>query len=306
MYINQRRIINVDSVLAEFKHNDEVRIILGNPKKFTKELENIGFSSVEIGDSVLPKIIGSATRYNAEGRYELLRNLPKEEYCVDRDFTFLAYGKHEMTKTVTFTYHRYQRKLISAPAQELSIILDKDENKILSSDLITYSEDTKPLIKHIINMFLEIFGECQLVDKDLISRIRTPIRKLNWTLLPKGTMSKEKLEETLSKITNMGSNTTAREIYSRINYINSFKPDFFATGNGGFNEYIVLGFEEKKLFVLENRKPRNATYIFTENWEEITRLTKADILREGHQEHRLLHNSNWKERLKQILTADEQ
>lgn len=301
MYINQKRIMSVDNVLLEFKEGEEVYIILNLASNLSKKLEDIGFNTLDIGSSVLPKKIGSVSRYNADGKYELLREEPKEPYCIDRDMTFLAYGKHEVTKSVTFTYKRYQRKLILAPTQELSIILDKDNKKIISSDLITYNKENKKLIKHVINLFLELFGECQLVDKNLISRIKTPIKKLNWNIMPKGKMPWKELEKQLLNTTNISSSRNSKEIYARINYINSFEPDFFAVGNGGFNDYIVLGFEKKNIFILENRLPKNATYVFKKNWEEITKLTKAQILAENLQEDRIIHSSSWKDKIKKYL-----
>jgi hypothetical protein len=302
MYLNQSRIMNVDNVLMEFSDGEELYIIVENVDTHNKTLSNIGFSSpFNLGDSVLPISKGSVSRYNADGTFKLLRSLPKEPYSIDRDLTFLAYGKHQMSKTVTFNYKRFQRELISAPIQELIITQDKDGNKIISSTSIIFNSANKKLIKHTINLFLEIFKECHIVDKDLISRVKTPIKKLHWNLLPKGKMPWDTLKKHLEKNTNIKSNKNYKEIYARINYLNSFEPDFMATGNGGFNDYVVLGFESKNIYILENRKPQNATYIFENNWQDLTRLTKADILKENLQKARLIHTSNWKDNIKNYI-----
>ncbi len=302
MYISQKRVMKVDNFLNEFKEGEEICLILNNALKYTNKLEEIGFDhSLTVGDSILPKVKGSVSRFNANGKFELLRNEPKEAYSIDREMEWLAYGKHPQSKLITFTYNRFQRKLIDAPAQELIVMIDKDNNKIISSKLIKFTQENKSLIKHKVNLFLELFGECQLVDKNLISRIKTPINKLNWNLLPKGKMPWKELEKHLKDKMNFESNRNYKEIYARINYINSFEPDFLATGNGGFNDYVVLGFESRNIFILENRKPQNATYIFKNNWKDITKLSKGEILRESLQDKRFIHNSNWKENIKQIL-----
>lgn len=302
MYISQKRIMKVNSFFCDFKEDEEIYLILNNALKHVDRLEKIGFNpSLVVGDVILPKVIGSISNFNANGKFELLKKEPKETYCVDREWEWLAYGKHPMSKLITYTYNRFQRKLIDAPAEELTVMLDKDNNKIISSRLIKFTPENKPLIKHNINLFLELFGECQLVDRDLISRIKTPIKKLNWNLLPKGKKPWKDLEKQLKDTTDIESNKNFKEIYARINYINSFEPDFLATGNGGFNDYIVLGFESRNIFILENRKPQNATYIFRNNWQEVTKLTKKEILEENLQDTRLIHNFNWKENIKQIL-----
>lgn len=302
MHILQKKVIQVDSYLSEFQEGEEICLILNNPTTHIDKLEKIGFNpSLIIGSSILPKAIGSISSFNANGKFELLRKEPKETYNVEREFEWLAYGKHQMSKSVIFTYNRFKRKLIDAPNLELIITKDNDNNKIVSSRLIKFTNENKMLIKHQINLFLELFGECQLVDKNLLSRIKTPIKRLNWNLLPKGKMPWVKLEEHLNKKTDISSTQNYKEIYARINYINSFEPDFYATGNGGFNDYVVLGFENKNIFVLENRKPQNATYIFKNNWTDVTKLTKAEILRENLQDNRLIHNLNWKKDIKEIL-----
>ena len=302
MHISQRRIMKIDAYLNEFKVGEEIYIIQNNTSKYTKKLEEIGFdSSLIVGNSVLPKAIGSVSRFNANGKFELLRDESKETYIIDREIKWLAFGKHPMSRLVTFSYNRYKRKLIDAPAQELVVMTDKDDNKIISSKLITFTLENKLLIKHNVNLFLELFGECQLVDKNLISRIKTPIKRLNWNLLPKGKMPWNELENHLKDKTDIELNRNSKEIYARINYINSFEPDFIATGNGGFNDYVVLGFKSMDIFVLENRKPQNATYIFRNNWQDITKLSKREILKESLQDKRLIHNLNWKENIQKIL-----
>jgi hypothetical protein len=298
MILTNKRIRNIDNVLFNFKENEEVLIILYNAEKYKDILEKLGFNKLDCGETVLPKSVGSISKYNADGKYELLRNLPKENYYMYMDI--LAFGKYDIT--VTIPRKRFQRNLIDAPSEELIIDLDKDGEKIVSSKLIKITEENKPLIKHIINLFLEIFGECHIVDKNLISRIPTPTKRLNWNLLPKGTMSWEKLETHLESNIKVKSIKNLKDIYARINYINSFKPNFVATGNAGFNDYIVLGFEDKNLYILENHKPQNATYIFEKNWEELTKYTKGDILREKWHKKRLLHTQSWREEIKKILT----
>ena len=301
MFINQKRVGNINNYLGQFSDGDEIRIILNNPNQFLNKLKDIGFNKINIGEVVLPKSIGAVSNYNANGKYNLLRTLPKEAYYQDVDMNWLAFGKHPVSRTITYTRLRYQKKLISSPSEELAVILDKDNNEIISSSLLIYDNSNNEKIKHIVNLFLELFGECQVVDKNLISRVVTPIKKLNWNILPSGKMPWDILKAHLSTNTNINSLSNPNEIYKRINYINSFEPDFIVTGNGGFNDYIVLGFVSKNLYVLENNKPQNATYIFEDNWANITKLSKAQILEETLQKARLIHHINWKRNIKRYL-----
>lgn len=301
MFLNQTRIRNIDNVLAEFAEGEEVLVILNDAKKYEDILKSIGFDTINVGDSVLPKAKGNVSSYNANGKFRLLRDLPKERIYISQIRNVEDWHGTSHTIYPLIPYNRFQRELIDAPSQELYILKDKDDKEIVCSDLIKNTEENKLLIKHIINLFLEIFKECQVVDKDLISRIKTPIKKLNWNLLPKGKMPWNQLEKYLDENQDIQASKNSKEIYARINYINSFEPNFIATGNGGFNDYIVLGFEDKNLYLLENRKPQNATYIFENNWEELTQFTKADILRGKLQKGRLIHTESWKDNIKEYL-----
>ena len=58
-----------------------------------------------------------------------------------------------------------------------------DEDVIRSDEL---HKDEKDRIRHIINMFLEIFGMCEIVDTDHIPISAGNVRTVEWTILPPG------------------------------------------------------------------------------------------------------------------------
>jgi hypothetical protein len=57
----------------------------------------------------------------------------------------------------------------------------------------------------------------------------------------------------------------------------------------GFNGYIVFGYADLGLFVLESLEHGNATYVFGQDWEQLSALTKKEILHGGLQEERIIH-----------------
>lgn len=72
----------------------------------------------------------------------------------------------------------------------------------------------------------------------------------------------------------------------RIRTITRHEPDFMAVGLGGFSEYIVFGFTGRNRYVFESPESGNATYIFRNEWEAVSQLTKRQILQEQLQETR--------------------
>ena len=88
------------------------------------------------------------------------------------------------------------------------------------------------------------------------------------------------------------------------NLINEYNPDFIAYGSSGFRGYIVFGFCKKNLFFLESIFPNNATYIFESDWEELSKLTKSEILNHNLQKGRLIHNANWPTEFEKYMNAN--
>jgi len=87
----------------------------------------------------------------------------------------------------------------------------------------------------------------------------------------------------------------------RLKTITLYDPEFVAIGQAGFEGYLVFGFPAKNLFILESLYTGNATYIFEENWETLSKLTKAEILRDGLQKERIIHREGWERNIKTYL-----
>jgi hypothetical protein len=75
-----------------------------------------------------------------------------------------------------------------------------------------------------------------------------------------------------------------------------------AVGVGGFKDYVVFGFTEKDKYVLESPSLGNATYVLDGNWQEVSVLTKKEIIEEGLHEERVIHNRSWPRRVRQIVS----
>jgi hypothetical protein len=56
---------------------------------------------------------------------------------------------------------------------------------------------------------------------------------------------------------------------------------------------LIYGFEECNNVVLEANDINNATYILDNNWREISKLTKAQILKSKLCKKRIIHNKSW-------------
>lgn len=294
MYINKSRIQNVDKYLTLFKEDENISVILSDLNTFEKQLFNMGFSEeFDIGEQLLPPIIGPISRVNAIGKEIILDDLPKLTFYVSQDRDFKDWHGNNHSRTIDIPYKKFQREYIDAYSVELIIRKNNQNNKILTHSTQIKKSD-KELVKHIINLFLELFGSCEIVGTDYLSKVKTKIKKVNWHILPQGEMPWERLKHNLNEMLDTVKVEHKEDALNRFEFINKFAPNFVARGNGGFNDYVVFAFEDKNLFVMENAFAGNATYVFKDDWINISQLTKAQILKENLQEDRLIHKKNWK------------
>lgn len=45
----------------------------------------------------------------------------------------------------------------------------------------------------------------------------------------------------------------------------------------------------------------NATSILKDNWEEISKMTKAEILQNSFHERRIIHSNKWNQEIKKLM-----
>jgi len=158
-------------------------------------------------------------------------------------------------------------------------------------------------LTHTANIFLEAFHECQFFSEALIPHLGSSVVRLNWDVLPPGEMPWDQMKRRLEPIIRKAPAGNQKIIYHRLEVVNGFKPDFVAVGRGGFHGYIIHGFSAKEVFVLESAYYGNATYIFGEKWEELSKMTKAEILRESLQKDRIIHRVGWDDKVKEAVNG---
>ena len=261
-----------------------------------EELKKIGFSEIEIGTMVLPSICGPKSRFNVNGKFILRKDLPKETcwrewYCKkwNGDWHY-----------VDIEYQRYHRDLIPGPEIELTI-LEKDGIKYIVSPILINDEQNQENIRHTINLFLELFHDCDIFRETL-----TPIfpscefKKVNWHILTPGEHPWERLKEELKLSSTRKNKAIAQR--STYEYICQYRPKSIVVGLAGFHGYIAYLFPEKRLALLEHMQNGNATYVFrTSTWERFSQFTKSEIINNELMSDRIIHKSDWRENINKIL-----
>jgi hypothetical protein len=203
------------------------------------------------------------------------------------------------------SYQRYPREHVDAYSQELSIHVNAVGTPMVTSGSYELQTDrSKAVLLNTIRMYVEIFGSCEIVtDLDLV-RDHPQRRQLNWVILPPGRRPWEESQSELGKVMQNLSASSQIVVKDRLNSISSYDPEFTAFGQHGFNRYVVYGWDKKRLYLLESTEVDNATYILKDDWESLSRLSKAEILATNAHHARLIHHKGWAGELKKLMTTN--
>ena len=305
MVIKKKR-INSLSCLSHVEEGKNLVMALRDATRFKNVLLKLGFSeNLTEGERILPSMLNPTMKRNAEPFYIKDKTKPKEQYS-----QILWWTRHEwagrgetreVTDFVSIPRERYARIEFEPYNVELFLKYDEQGQLMVMTDPISYCQDNEKLLINTINIFLTNFEECEVLTENFENVMPTRIIRLNWEVLPSGDYPWERMQDDLKKVSEKSSKTAKKGLIDKCEFINSFQPDFRAYGKSGFKGYVIFGFADRNIFVLESVYPNNATYVFGKNWEELSKLTKAEILKGNLQDVRIIHNDNWQQEIRDLL-----
>lgn len=307
MLIQKTHIRNVAPYLEGIALGAELRPAIELTDRHRHKLVRIGFPERPAsGDTILPNGIGPVSRFNADGRWKVHRDRPKEDrYVRTIRWSWKTwrgrndYEEHEDFKDI---YREcYPRTFEAPPGSELTYMEAGGAAYVVATPLRN-SEANRETIRHVINLYLETFGECELLKGDLGRFDGIEARRLTWKMLPPGRHPWSRLHSHLSDSLKRYSENTKSVIFDRQKTLLDHGPDEQFIGMGGFSDYIAYVFHDRGLVVLESIRKGNAIYVFGQNWTRFSKLTKAEILNQDLNLARIVHTAGWKERLERLLS----
>lgn len=301
MIIRKKRIRKISSYLSKagIKEGEPFYFVLDNIDEYQEQLRKIGFLNLEERESVIPIAIGNKTKENSEGKVVIRKDLPKQDIYHDVTFEHPDWHGRMHTSTASRRYKTYPREQ-QEPARERLILRKYQDNNILTSTLFSYDLDNIETITLVANIFLELFGQCE-IRKESLSPIIKNTKKLDWEILPSGDYPWDKFKDTLKEFAEKRKKDSFQEIERRLEFIKSMGKHDTYTGSNGFNGYLIIFFHEKNIAILESVYLDNATYVLEDDWLEKSRLTKKDILSNEFHKARIVHNDFWEENVTMLF-----
>jgi hypothetical protein len=260
-------------------------------------------------DHILPRPdVGRYSKYNVYGREIVHHDLPmvSKGYSVDSpNFGDWSKGSHD----VTWYKDVYQREYLAPKYLEMKIELigvDDRNNyvfKFTVDDILDESSaDFQDDLLFNLNLLQENTGNhgVYATDADLSEYLRSLY--VSWEILPPG-----EIEENITRIlTGLRSNDPKlrQKLTDRFKFLSSLKPRNFVQGTSRFQRYFGAQFAND-LVVFENVAYGNAIYIMFQNWEELSKITRVDLLSTASQEFiRIRHTKTWKLKLKRVIQEE--
>lgn len=310
MKIDKSRILNAKAYLKNIPSGGVVRIVTNLTPELKLKLAGLGFpEALSNGDTILPPAVGPTSRFNAEGKFIIHRDQPKESRYVRT--MMWRWKEWRGPDTVEKEEARdvwkdcYPRTFVAPPALEISFVESTDSEFAVVAAQLRNDIAHLETITHAINLMLELFGECEIVQEDLSQYTAPAINRVNWQMLPPGRQPwaalRAHLEQTLAK----KSDDDKRIIIDRQAFVNSLQPDEIFVGLGGFDGYVAYVFNKYGLVVLESVSWGNAIYVLGEDWQTVARMSKAEVLQDERHVARIIHAKSWKAALARLLFSSQ-
>lgn len=306
MIIKQTRINSVDTHFGFLDEGDTVRLGVQLNEDDQASLTEIGFTEGWVeGESVLPPAsAGPVSERNAEGDEIVHDEQPMETAYRQIEWEWVEWHGDERVRQTGIRdvpYERYPRTKVPPQSMELVGVEIDDGPALIVDETFEYEPDDSPRLKHGVNLLLELFGRCEVFAEDLEALSPPEVRRVNWQILPEGRHPWADIEPHVEDVLEEHSDRERAVYEHRWQKINEYEPEFIAVGRAGFRGYLIFGFPEDGFYVLESAYYGNATYVLGEDWEELSQMTKAELLEDDLHQARLIHREGWDAEVDQLL-----
>ena len=257
--------------------------------------------NIYVPETITPDMMkGIYARRNRNGIIWILKDLPK----VTKTYWWESPNFGDPTKGYHSNYRDiqvYQRQLEPPRDWEitLSILVENESHLRIKAEIATVLDRQDNYFKKdlffAINLLQEQFRDCHVFAASTTDEDMARITTVGWEIFPPGT-----LDRTLAVITGKmrtQSPIRQREIQNRAEALSRLHPSEYIVGSGMNSRYFGAKFGES-IVLFENVDYGNALYILFDNWQEISQMSRIDILKRHEKDFiRIIHKNGWEKTL---------
>jgi hypothetical protein len=306
-----------DEIITKLKAIQADEVVVACAVKFkgaaltAGRLKHLGVVVTEQGlrvpQSVLPPPSqGKFSKQNIDGEEIVRRDLPKETHynpVESPDWGDWSNGTH----TVYLPYEKYPREF--RPPREIEIVMScADSRPNLPAYVLAFRveevlnkkrKDFDERLFEDLNLLQENVGACGVEPAGTSLDTYAKSLHVSWEILPPGTRDEAIDHLFRGRSPSQEERKVAAERYD---FFMSLKPKRLVYGSSGFRRYFGALLEDD-LVVFENIEYGNAVYVLFENWEDLSKKSRVDLLsgKYGKDFARVIHGRRWKEQVRSIV-----
>lgn len=259
---------------------------------------------IKSGDPVLPPpSLGIHARRNLDGWDEKRTDLPKERRTVSGWVPSWNSGSYHLVSREIDAYpvERHPPRLLTISATVLELLVEGALVRFridqpLQRESASFARD----LQFNLRLLREAAGNAHIFDAYLSDDEFARIQQVDWELLPAGSAERLLAHLEARKPVDPAKLAVARE---RLEALERLGHDGFIVGTGRFARYFGARFGER-LVALENLEYGNALYLFEENWEQLTRLSRTELIRRRDASvHRIPHLPGWQSAIRKLVRS---
>lgn len=248
-----------------------------------------------------PRVSGIWSRRNLDGWEEKRKDLPKET----RDISHFApswqgSGTHLVSRTIdAYPVEYHPARMLSVSATILEPLRDAALVRIRIDQPLDRNEANFNLdLQFNLRLLKELIGSASIFDADLSVEEYARIQQVEWELLPAGNRDRLLAELAARKGADPERVRVASE---RLLVLTKLGHSELIVGTGRFSSYFGARFGEK-LVALENLEYGNALYVFEEDWQKMSQLSRTELIkRRDPSVHRVPHTKGWQSIIRRLL-----
>ena len=298
-----------DHLKAQIHALGDSEFVFGSVRKFDANwhaatVARLGLAEVDENahQGLPPAKTGRWSGWNARGWTIVWKERPR----VSQTFThqvpnYRGNGFHDITQTRQV----YQKSRWFGEQLEAYLVHDYEETDV-STGIVQkvfrgpFDESREHEFRYGASLSREWFGGAQVFQIGADGVPDIPNDTLTWEPLPPGT--REDTREFIER--KYGSSIPSRErelMINRLESVESLRPEKRYFGSSGMQRYI--GYEFGPDFVaFENPRIGNALYVLGGNWDELSRLSRTELMTDHEGEFdRVIHTKDWLARLRVLV-----
>lgn len=248
-----------------------------------------------------PSSCGLWARRNLDGWPEKRKDLPKEM----RDVSSWApswngSGHHLVSRSIeAWPVDHHPARMLTLSATILEQLKDGAIIRFRIDQPLERSDpDFAENLRFNLRLLGEAVGSAEIYSADLSDEDFIELQIVDWEMIPPGSY-----DRVLTHLATRRSATPEQIAVAseRLKALEKLDHDGYIVGDGKFARYFGAKFG-LKLLVLENLDYGNALYVFEENWEELSQLSRTELIkRRDPGVHRLPHTPGWQSAIRKLL-----